>query len=40
VVSLVSLDQRTTWYPDTHVRGGELIQWWLNMATLLGWLWS
>jgi hypothetical protein len=40
VVPLISLDQRSTWYPDPHVRGGELMLWWLNLATLLGWLLS
>jgi hypothetical protein len=40
VTPLISLDQRSTWYPDPHVRGGELMLWWLNLATLLGWLLS
>ncbi|HEY5985575.1 MAG TPA: hypothetical protein VIV12_04215 [Streptosporangiaceae bacterium] len=40
VVPLISLDQRSTWYPDPHVRGGQLMLWWLNLATLLGWLLS
>ena len=40
VVPLISLDQRATWYPDPHVSGGELMLWWLNLATLLGWLLS
>jgi hypothetical protein len=40
VVPLISLDQRSTWYPDPHVRGGEPMLWWLNLATLLGWLLS
>jgi hypothetical protein len=40
VVPMISLDQRSTWYPDPHVRGGELMLWWLNLATLLGWLLS
>lgn len=40
VVPLISLEQRTTWYPDPHVRGGTLLLWWLNLATLLGWLLS
>ena len=40
VIPLISLDQRATWYPDVHVPGGELILWWLNLATLLGWLLS
>jgi hypothetical protein len=40
VVPLVSLDQRSTWYPDPSVPEGTLMQWWLNLATILGWLLS
>jgi hypothetical protein len=40
VVPLVSLDQRSTWYPDPSLRDGAFMQWWLNAATLLGWLLS
>jgi hypothetical protein len=40
VVPLISLDQRTTWYPDPHARYGELMLWWLNLGTVLGWLLS
>jgi len=40
VLPLISLDQRSTWYPDPHVRGGTFMKWWLNAATLLGWLLS
>ena len=40
VLPLVSLDQRSVWYPDPHVRFGTLMQWWLNFATLLGWVLS
>jgi hypothetical protein len=40
VVPLISLDQRSTWYPDTNVPDGELVMWWLSLATLLGWLLS
>ena len=40
VVPLVSLDQRSTWYPDPHTPGGSAMEWWLNAATLLGWLLS
>jgi hypothetical protein len=40
VVPLVSLDQRSTWYPDPHTLGGLAKEWWLNAATLLGWLLS
>ena len=37
VVPLISLDQRSTWYPDPHAPGGEAVLLWLNLATLLGW---
>ena len=40
VIPLISLDQRSTWYPDPHVGGGTFMLWWLNLATLLGWLLS
>jgi hypothetical protein len=40
VVPLISLDQRVTWYPDPRVRYGELMLWWLNLGTILGWLLS
>ncbi len=40
VVPLISLDQRVTWYPDPHVRYGQLMLWWLNLGTVLGWLLS
>jgi hypothetical protein len=40
VVPLISLDQRATWYPDEHLRYGEFMLWWLNLATLLGWVLS
>jgi hypothetical protein len=40
VVPLISLDQRTTWYPDPHAPWGEVMTWWLNLATMLGWLLS
>jgi hypothetical protein len=36
VVPLISLDQRTTWYPGPHVPGGQLMLWWLSIATLPG----
>lgn len=38
VVPLVSLDQRSTWYPDARAPWGEAMDVWLNIATLLGWL--
>ncbi|WP_433060049.1 hypothetical protein [Dactylosporangium sp. CS-033363] len=40
VVPLISLGQRTTWYPSPHTRYGRLTEWWLNLATLAGWLLS
>ena len=40
VIPLVSLEQRSTWYPDPHTPDGALVEWWLNAATLLGWLLS
>jgi len=40
VIPLISLDQRSIWYPDPHAPGGELLLLWLNVATLLGWLLS
>ncbi len=38
VVPLISLDQRSTWYPDARTRDGALMEWWLNAAAVLGWL--
>jgi hypothetical protein len=40
VVPLVSLNQRSTWYPDAHLRRGGLLDVGLNVATLLGWILS
>lgn len=40
VIPLISLDQRTTWYADPHAPWGEVVMWWLNLATMLGWLLS
>jgi hypothetical protein len=40
VVPLISLDQRSTWYPDARAPDGIFMQWWLNIATVLGWLLS
>ena len=37
VVPLISLDQRTTWYPTSHARWGSLVSWILNLATIAGW---
>lgn len=40
VIPLISLDQRTTWYPDPHASYGTLMEWWLNISAMLGWLLS
>ncbi len=40
VIPLVSLDQRSTWHPDARAPDGTFLQWWLNTATVLGWLLS
>jgi hypothetical protein len=40
VIPLISLDQRTTWYSDPHASYGTLMEWWLNIAAMLGWLLS
>ena len=38
--TLIALDQRATWYPDRFVAGGQVVEWWLNLATMAGWLLS
>jgi hypothetical protein len=40
VVPLISLDQRSTWYPDPNIGWGAAVEWWLNLATIVGWLLS
>ncbi len=40
VVPLIALEQRSTWYPDRFVAGGHAVEWWLNIATVIGWLLS
>jgi hypothetical protein len=40
VVPLIALEQRATWYPDRYVAGGRAVEWWLNLATMAGWLLS
>ena len=40
VIPLISLDQRSTWYTDPNVSGGQLMLWWLNLAAILGWVLS
>ncbi len=39
VIPLVSLDQRAVWYPDPHAHPpwGRIMEWWLHIATLIGW---
>lgn len=38
VVPLVGLGQRSTWHPDENTDIGPLLAFWLNAATLVGWL--
>jgi hypothetical protein len=40
VVPLISLGQRSTWYANPHAPHGRLVDWWLNLAALAGWLLS
>jgi hypothetical protein len=40
VVPLVSLDERSTWYPDPNVAWGKALEWWLNLATPARWVLS
>ena len=40
VVPLVSLGQRSTWYPNPYSPVGAALVWLLNAATLLGWILS
>jgi hypothetical protein len=40
VVPLISLGQRSTWYPNAKAAHGGIVEWWLNLATLIGWLLS
>ncbi|GAA4246677.1 hypothetical protein GCM10022255_019210 [Dactylosporangium darangshiense] len=40
VVPLISLGQRSTWYASPHAPLGRLAEWWLNLATLAGWVLS
>jgi hypothetical protein len=40
VVPLISLDQRSTWYPDQHVPDGMFVAVALDIATVLGWILS
>jgi hypothetical protein len=37
VVPLIDLHQRSTWYPATE-RNGVLLEWLLNLCTILGWV--
>lgn len=38
VIPLLSLGQRTAWYPDERQPHGTVLSWWLNVSTVLGWL--
>jgi hypothetical protein len=38
VVPLVTLGQRSTWYANPNVPWGQAVEWWLDAATLIGWL--
>jgi hypothetical protein len=40
VMPLVSLEQRSTWYPSPHTPWGPVMEWWLNLATVAGWVLS
>ena len=40
VVPLVTLGQRSTWYPNRAAPWGAVVDTWLNIATLLGWVLS
>jgi hypothetical protein len=40
VVPLVSLGQRAAWYPNRAAPWGNLVDTWLNLATILGWILS
>ena len=40
VVPLVTLGQRSTWYPNRAAPWGTVVDTWLNLATLLGWVLS
>lgn len=40
VVPLIALHQRSTWYPSHFAQHGEFMEWWLNVAAVLGWVFS
>ena len=40
VVPLVTLGQRNAWYPNRAASWGTVVDTWLNIATLLGWVLS
>ena len=40
VAPLVTLGQRSTWYPNRAAPWGTVVDTWLNIATLLGWVLS
>ena len=37
VVPIIDLRQRADWRPETATASGKLAQWWLSIATILGW---
>lgn len=40
VVPLVALGQRSTWYANPNAPWGRVLEWWLNTAALIGWLFT
>lgn len=40
VVPLISFNQRSTWYPETRTATGFALEIFLNIATILGWVFS
>ncbi len=38
VIPLVTLGQRSSWYANPRAPAGLALEWWLNTATLIGWL--
>ncbi len=40
VVPLIALDQRATWYPNHFEPSGYLVEWWLNLSAVAGWILS
>jgi hypothetical protein len=40
VVPLIDLDQRATWYPSPYSPWGGVVEWWLSLAAVAGWILS